>query len=147
MKLQVIAFAALIALSGAASAEFFNGFDNGTAAGNTASNGTGSTAANGTGYSNGNGDVNGFGRGKGDADGEVDFSLNFKGKGKTNMDTDMAANGKGNGDWYAAGNGYGTGEQSRNFAGNASTSKAGSVPMTAPAMPQAAAPQAPTVAQ
>ena len=75
MKLQVIAFAALIALSGAASAEFFNGFDNGTAAGNTTNNGTGSTAANGTGYSNGNGDVNGFGRGKGDADGEVDFSL------------------------------------------------------------------------
>jgi hypothetical protein len=139
MKLQAIAFAALIALSGAASANFFDGFDNGAATGNTAGNGTGTTAADGTGYGTGNGDVNGFGRGKGDADGEVEFAVTFKGQGKTNMDTDMAANGKGNGDWYGAGNGYGYGEQSRNFAGNAATSKAGSAPMMAAPMPQAPA--------
>ena len=150
MKLHAIAFAALIAISGAASAEFFDGFDNGSAAGNTSGNGTGSTAADATGYGTGKGDLNGWGRGKGDADGEVDFSLTFKGKGKTNLDTDMAANGKGNGDWYTAGNGYGYTEQNRNFSGNASSNKAGSTPMAAPmmpAMPQATAPVAPTVAK
>ncbi len=40
MKLQAIAFAALIAISGAASAEFFDGFDNGSGAGNGTGNGT-----------------------------------------------------------------------------------------------------------
>ena len=60
MKLQTITFAALIALSTAASAEFF---DNGTGYGNGAANTSGYTNANGQGYGSGAGDVNGWGRG------------------------------------------------------------------------------------
>ena len=90
MKLQTIVFATLIALSGAASAEFM---DNGTATGQGNNQGTVNTAANTNGYGNGAGDMNGFSKNKGTADGEVEFSINFKGKGKTDMASDMAANG------------------------------------------------------
>ncbi len=139
MKLHALILAALLATSGAASAEFFDGFDNGAATGNAASNGTGSSAADATGYGQGNGDVNGFGRAQGSAEREVNFNLTFKGKGRTNLDSDMAVKGQGNGDWYAAGNGYGQNE--RSFAGNATSSTASEAPMTAvPATP-------PTIAQ
>ena len=77
MKLQTITFAALIALSGTASADWFDGFNNGS--GNA--NGYGNAAGNANGAGNAAGDydgrANGWGTGKGDADGEVDFAITF----------------------------------------------------------------------
>ena len=103
MKLQTITFAALIALSGTASANWFDGFNNGTGNGNAYGNALGN--GNGAGNATGNADAkgNGWGTGKGNADGEVDFSITFKGKGRTDMDTagNLTGNAKGAGNTAA----------------------------------------------
>ncbi len=114
MKLQAITLTALIALTGTASANWFDGFNNGMGNGNAYGNGAanGTTAGNGAGNAQANG--TGWGTGKGDADGEVNFSISFKGKGGTNMDTagNLTGNGQGAGNTAANANG------ATNMAGN-----------------------------
>ncbi|MCK5903082.1 MAG: hypothetical protein KAG28_08020 [Cocleimonas sp.] len=121
MKLQTITFVALIALTGTASANWFDGFNNGkgvtNGAGNTAGNTQGNVASKGNGAANGNG----WATGKGDAAGEVDFSISFKGKGNTNMDT----KGQLVGDTKVAGDATGNGAGTGNVAGNGATRASG----------------------
>jgi hypothetical protein len=102
MKLQTIALSALIALSAATtvSADWMDGMQNGTGAGDVATKG--------------NTDLNAFGKGAGNADGEVEFAISFKAKGKTDMASDMAGNGKGD----FAGNGNGKAEGNSTAATN-----------------------------
>ena len=50
MKLQTITFAALIALSGTASANWFDGFNNGNGTGSNSTNGTANTGNAGSNY-------------------------------------------------------------------------------------------------
>ncbi|KAG1665759.1 Lipopolysaccharide export system ATP-binding protein LptB [Nymphon striatum] len=118
MKLQTITFAALIALSGTASADWFDGFNNGNASGNGYGNAAGDTNGAGNAAGSANGAGNGWGTGKGDADGEVDFSITFKGKGKTNMDTAGNLTGNGQGAGNTAANGAANGNSAGNFVGN-----------------------------
>ncbi len=122
MKLQTLTFAALLALSTTASADWLDGFNNGNGSGNAAGNGAGSTQGNATTKGNAAGKGNGWAAGKGDADGEVDFSINFKGKGRSNMDSKMQAAGdtQGAGDMKNSGNGSAT------VAGNSAGNMAGS---------------------
>ena len=82
MKLQTIALAVMITLSGTASANWMDGMSN--SADNA--NGSGTTLAL----------TKANGWGKGDADGEIDFSITLKGKGHTNIDAKMSADGTGN---------------------------------------------------
>ncbi|KAG1707560.1 hypothetical protein GQR58_003232 [Nymphon striatum] len=118
MKLQTITFAALIALTGTASADWFDGFNNGSGNGNGYGTATGNTNGAGNAAGNGNVDGNGWGTAKGDADGEVDFAITFKGKGKTNMDTAGNLTGNGQGAGNTAGNYAGNGNTAGNFSGN-----------------------------
>jgi len=119
MKLQTITFAALIALSGTASANWFDGFNNGNGAGNATGNGAADATGNAATKGNGAAQGNGWGTGKGDAAGEVDFSISFKGKGNTNMDTkaQLAGDTKVAGD--ATGNAAGKGNGAANGTANA----------------------------
>ena len=121
MKLQTITFATLLALSatGTASADWFDGFNNGngngTVAGNSAANGQGNVASKGNGDAKGNG----WGAGKGDADGEVDFNIAFKGKARTNMDTKAQLDGSTQLNGDALANAASNGNVAGNGAGNA----------------------------
>jgi len=124
MKLQTITFAALIALSGTASANWFDGFNNGNGSGNGYGTAQGNTNGAGNGAGNANAAGNGWATGKGDADGEVDFSITFKGKGKTDMDTAGNLSGNGQGAGNTAGNWAGNGNSAANVAGNGTGSNA-----------------------
>ena len=116
MKLQTIAFSALIALTAAttASADWMDGMQNGSGNGQAYGNGNAYGTGNGALNTTGNGDLNTWGRGNGNADGEVEFTLTFKGKGKADMKTDGAFDGKG--DFTGAGNGNAAGNSA--IAGN-----------------------------
>ncbi len=115
MKLQTITLSALIALTAAttASADWMDGIQNGYGNGQSYGNGNAYGTGNGTVNTTGNGNANGWGRGNGNADGEVEFTLTFKGKGKTDMAADGAFDGKGdftgNGTGNSAFNGQGAG--------------------------------------
>jgi len=118
MKLQAITFTALLALTGTASADWFDGFNNGSGNGNGYGTAAGNTNGAGNAAGNGNVDGNGWGTAKGDADGEVDFAITFKGKGRTDMDTAGNLSGNGQGAGNTAGNYAGYGNTAGNFAGN-----------------------------
>ena len=122
MKLQAITLTALIALTGTASADWFDGFNNGNGSGNGYGNAAGNTNGAGNAAGNGTANGNGWGTAKGDADGEVDFSITFKGKGRTDMDTAGNLSGNGEGAGNAAGNGNGMGNMAGNGYGNGNSS-------------------------
>lgn len=112
MKLQPVGIAATLFLfSSTASAGWFDG--NNFTDSNAQFYGDSSRSTTGKGNAAGNstGKLNGWNSNTGDADAEVDFSMNFKGKGRTAMDTqltaDSQAEAKGNGvaDYAGAGNG------------------------------------------
>lgn len=120
MKLKIIALPIIIALSSSAYADWFDGVSNGNAQGSGAGNTSAASSGRGEGHSSGRGDFNSWGTGRGDADGEVDFQITFKGKGRTDMDTKMSADG--DGDWRGNfdGDGRSAGYSSGDFYGSGS---------------------------
>ena len=134
MKINRVVFSilgtVLVAFSNSATADWFDGWNNANTQGSGTGNASGWGTGSGDGSTSGQGNVSGWGTGKGDADGEVDFSLKFKGKGRTDMDTKMSGDGQtdfaGNviGDTTAAGNtagnvtGQGSGSNENGYSGN-----------------------------
>lgn len=121
MKLQITTFTAaalLIALTGTASADWWDGWNNGNGSGQGYGSGQGNARGDGNLAGDYQGSGNGWGTGKGDADGEVDFTITFKGKGKTDMDTAGNLSGNSRGSGNSAGNWAGQGNTAGNFAGN-----------------------------
>jgi len=114
MKLTILAFSMLLALSSNTSADWFEGWNNTNTQGSGIGNTSGWSTGSGDGSGTGQGNVSGWGTGKGDADGEVNFSLSFKGKGRTNMDTKIS----GDGATDFAGNIISNAATSGNTAGN-----------------------------
>ncbi|OQX02460.1 MAG: hypothetical protein BWK73_42630, partial [Thiothrix lacustris] len=78
MNARITVFAALALCAGSASANFFDGFDMGNFFGNN---------TNGKTYGNGASNANGHSRGRGEADINLDFDLNFRAKGFTLLNT------------------------------------------------------------
>ncbi|MEE9303649.1 MAG: hypothetical protein V3U84_07665 [Thiotrichaceae bacterium] len=93
MKLKILSLSILVSLSTNASADWFNGWNNANTQGSETGNAAGLGTGSGNSSTSGQGKVSGWSTGKGDADGEIDFSLTFKGKGRSNMDTKISANG------------------------------------------------------
>ena len=112
MKIRVILFSALIAFANVTLADWFDGFNNGN--GSTYNNGY----SNGYGYSNGQ--VNGGGQGTGSARGDFDVTINIKGHGNSQMNSDVSGNGLGNAQSNFYGNSYNYGNSTgyNNMNGN-----------------------------
>ena len=105
MNARITVFTALALCAGSASANFFDGFDMGNFFGNN---------TNGQTYGNSTSNANGNSRGRGAADINLDFDLNFRAKGFTMLNTDSRAQSRGdvaqsqNAQWNAYGTGYNT---------------------------------------
>ena len=124
MKLQTSIFVALITLTSTASAGWFDWMGNNNAGSNAANNATVTEDGNAATMGNGMGNTTGSGSGKGDAAGEVDFSINFKGRGKADMDAQtqgvgsMQSTGNATGDAQGNGEGAGSADGTENIAGS-----------------------------
>ncbi|SEA63050.1 hypothetical protein SAMN05660964_02054 [Thiothrix caldifontis] len=79
----------LLTVSSQLSAEFFEGFDNNRSAGQADSAEQGQANVTGQSYNAGNSEASGWVRGSSNTDAEVDFSLNFQGKGRTDIASDV----------------------------------------------------------
>lgn len=106
MSTRIIIFTALTLLTSTASADFFDGFDMGNFFGNNRQDQSHQANTNGQTY--------GHSRGRGEADINLDFDLNFRAKGFTMLNTDSRAQNRGdvaqsqNAQWNAYGTGYNT---------------------------------------
>lgn len=92
MKLfNTLAIIATLALSTTASASWMDGMSKGENAGNAQIDTALTSNAKAVAENKNALNAKGWRTGNGEADGEVDFTMTFKGKGRTNMDTKMAA--------------------------------------------------------
>ncbi len=122
MKKQLILAVIATMFSSSAVANMFDGMNNGAVNGNAygTSNSYGTTNANG--YGSGNANTQGWGRGQGNSDGEVEFVITLKAKGKSNMLSQLAGQGNGIYTGYMDGNANsaanGNGYTANNFSGS-----------------------------
>ena len=122
MKKQLMLAVVAAMFSGVAVADMFDGMNNGAANGNAYGTGNGYGTTNANGYGSGNGNTQGWGRGQGNSDGEVEFVITLKGKGKSNMLSELAGQGNGVYTGYMDGNANsaanGNGYTANNFSGS-----------------------------
>lgn len=90
MRSHLITTAGLVLSASPVFADFTDGFDNGSMEGNTSMQQSRQFNANGQGYGNGAGSGDGYARSGGYGDGEVTFSITFKGKGRSEADNAMS---------------------------------------------------------
>lgn len=115
MVRQVMTFGLLLSWVGVASANFFDGFDMADFFGNNRQHHVSQGSGNAHGNSVGNTAQQGHSRGRGEADINMDFDLNFRAKGWGSGDAASRGNtrvvqnfaGQFNGDWYNRAHGYG----------------------------------------
>ena len=122
MTSRITLFAALALLAGNASADFFDGFDMGNFFGNNRQQQFSQTNATGQTYGNSNGDAKEHSRGRGAADINMDFDLNFRAKADSIFNADSRAQGKGDVAQYQNRqfNAYGTGYNNASSFANTS---------------------------
>lgn len=121
---RILLFISILTVSGIASAEFFEGFDKNKSVGQSTETGQGYTSTEGQGSGTGSSNASGWGQGKGNADGAVDFSVTFKGKGSTDMASDVYGSGDTNTNLSSYANGYALGYNNLYGASNAYTNSA-----------------------
>jgi hypothetical protein len=95
MNARIIVFIAIALSTGSASADFFDGFDMGNFFGNNHQAQSHQASTNGQTYGNGTSNANGHSRGRGAADINLDFDLNFRAKGFTMLNADSRAQSRG----------------------------------------------------
>lgn len=125
LRREIIA-TSLILFCASTSADWWDGWNDGSGSAQSYGNAQGNTQGSGNATGDYRGTGRGWGYGKGDADAEVDFSLSFKGKGRTDMDTAASLTGNTRGSGVTAGNWSGQGNSAGNFQGNGYSQSEGS---------------------
>jgi hypothetical protein len=100
---KTVLFIALLTVSSRISAEFFEGFDNNRSVGQADSGEQGQANVTGQNYNTGSSEASGWVHGSSNTDAEVDFSLNFQGKGRTDIASDVYGSSSGQTNTYLQG--------------------------------------------